>query len=280
MSRFNYNSARFEKKSQRNIILAGHLESSLALLIKQVPSIRVFQWAYVGSDYRRMLELEKGELQQWQRIKISEKLQAAAQRFRKPFIEWVGELGRQRNSLCWWAGSIAEKEPYVSGLFQNCCYLQVALELIGENRDSGLLLIVESPGLGRQIAGCLDREKLLFPDGSKIRKTFGRGQGISGILRFYIHYLVRTARELRSAHRTRRAGSLKDDSGREIVLATYVDEGVLLPDGRLKDILFTGLPEWLSEKNCLVSWLPIIYKWPESWSEAVTRVRACRERRR
>jgi len=124
----------------RQIFLAFPLDKGLPDLLRQIPESGKFHWAYLGSDYRQILELEKGALKQWPRISISEKLQVTAGDYRSQYIEWIGEMGQERNSLPWWAGSISDKCPYTSSLFLHICYLKIALELIEETGELDYLL--------------------------------------------------------------------------------------------------------------------------------------------
>lgn len=262
-----------ENLTSGRIILAHPNSDIICRFATSQWSSIVSHWVYLGSDYCRILKLESGELKGLPRISISNVLQTTAENLRETFLKWIEQLGRQWDSLPWWASTIADKNPEISPLFLNICYLHIALELIEKNNSSVLLIVIEKQGLFRQVARLINRNKLLFIDDNFENRMAGlrRAKNYFG---FYFHYLIRIFRELKATRQGGRFEEPEINSIPEVMLLTYADDNALMPEGGVKDRFFDRLPMWLTEKGYHISWLPFIYKWTESWAEAVRRVRA------
>lgn len=111
------------------------------------------RWVFLGKDVeeRRRIEALFGSSR---RYALAGKLHEVAARLRRPFLDFVSEVGAlQRDAITWWSTAFAWKSGTVSDLFLLVCYLWVVRELIEKTRREGpsLLVIIEDPWLFRQI---------------------------------------------------------------------------------------------------------------------------------
>lgn len=104
-------------------------------------------WAYLGEDVTNALAVEEWIGARGKRIDISERLQETANSLRQPCIDYIGKLSVQHNSMLWWAGSLSEKNHFISKTFLYSCYIKVALSLLESHRQDNLILFVENRSL-------------------------------------------------------------------------------------------------------------------------------------
>ena len=84
-----------------------------------------------------------------QRIEIAEELQKIAQSLRQPYIDYIGKLSLENNSILWWVGSLSEKNPWVSKTFLYICYIRLFQILINSNSQEALVFLCENKALRR-----------------------------------------------------------------------------------------------------------------------------------
>ncbi|MBI5201909.1 MAG: hypothetical protein HY925_10015 [Elusimicrobia bacterium] len=112
-------------------------------------------WIYLGrSAYdRQVYEETRGQSLAWGPLFHEE-----AARLRGPFLDWVGELGREKDAASWWAGALAWKDWGASDLFVLAVQAAVVHRLAAETKPLGhekLTIVVEDPWLLRQLAASL-----------------------------------------------------------------------------------------------------------------------------
>ena len=108
-------------------------------------------WIYAGKDVRLRLEWEHSLGEVVLREEMGERLQQAADDLSDEFNDWIDVLGRRYNSLGWWLGQIAEKNPFVSPLFFHICYLKSIIDIVEHTPERNWLVVVESRGLRRAL---------------------------------------------------------------------------------------------------------------------------------
>lgn len=187
------------------------------------------------------------------RLATGELLTAKAWELRRPFVEWIAELGRSYgNSLLWWMSNFPEKNIDDNDFFLNLCYLEIAEETI-KSSSSGICIIVEDWALGVTLRKALRKAGLpnrilgavwLWHLGGVAREifTFGR-RWFSGLLLL--------ARQYWAARRTRhlQVPPLPPARVPRVLLHTCVDDACINDDGHFRDRYFTELPAWLIEKG-------------------------------
>jgi len=117
---------------------------------------RVTQWACLGASIRT-----RETVAQWlgsgpQEIALSDLLQQTAESLRTDYIDYIGKLGVERDSVDWWFSSLSEKIPTISNAFLHICYAAAAVELCRRRKHADtLVLIVENPAVRQAIAAHL-----------------------------------------------------------------------------------------------------------------------------
>lgn len=106
-----------------------------------------FRWAYLGENTSQAMVIEQQLSDKGQRIEIGGKLQKIARSLRQPYIDYIGRLSLENNSLLWWVGSLSEKNPWASKTFLYSCYVKLCRTIINAGGQETLLFIVENRAL-------------------------------------------------------------------------------------------------------------------------------------
>lgn len=116
-------------------------------LIKQ----KSWQWSFMGTD-PCLREKIISQLGSENRYCYAEEFQNTCIEQKKPFLDWMANIGKQQDKTLWWATSIAYKSPYASDFFLNYCYLTLIQEWI-EQKVKNRVIIIENPWL---LKACLN----------------------------------------------------------------------------------------------------------------------------
>lgn len=145
---------------KRRVIISSPSKHSVKKILKKMQGEK-FMWAYFGEDVSRAISIEKMTGNKGQSLEISGMLQETAKLLRQPYIDYIGNLSLQKNSLEWWAGRLSEKNPYVSKTFLHACYIKVCIDILKEYPDEPLVLFVEKEAVGRSVIKNLPVGKLV-----------------------------------------------------------------------------------------------------------------------
>jgi hypothetical protein len=112
---------------------------------------KTFQWTYFGEGISKAIAIEQQLQDTGQRIEIAAKLQETARSLRQPYIDYIGKLSLKNNSILWWAGSLSEKNPFISKVFLYTCYIKLCQDIISSNNNAKehLVFFVENRALRR-----------------------------------------------------------------------------------------------------------------------------------
>jgi hypothetical protein len=116
--------------------------SKLAVELAKERSAPV-QWLFLGRNYLRFKDWKETLGPGWQNLRYSKQLQSLALKWRKPYLDWLTELGKQNNTLTWWSSSISERNTYGDSLYHSICYLRIGLDFLAK-KNPPLLLVIES----------------------------------------------------------------------------------------------------------------------------------------
>lgn len=110
-------------------------------------------WVYLGKnlDKRDALVSTLGEKEL---LPLKDRLHRIAERLRQPFLNFIGELGREQpDQLGWWSSSCSWKDSVRSDLFLLICYEHLVGDLLRECARCGnrLVVVVEDPWLFLQL---------------------------------------------------------------------------------------------------------------------------------
>lgn len=103
-----------------------------------------FKWAYLGENVSKAIAVENWVGTNGERIDIADPLQATAASLRQPYLDYIGSLSVKNNSMLWWAGSLSEKNPFISKTFLYTCYIKVALSLLESHNQDNMVFFVEN----------------------------------------------------------------------------------------------------------------------------------------
>ena len=95
--------------NQRKIIInPSPTEENLKNLLKSA-SGDIFRWAYLGENTFTYLSLQKKMSEVSDEILIGESLQETAHLFSDDYIDYVGDLSLENDSLSWWSNNFSER---------------------------------------------------------------------------------------------------------------------------------------------------------------------------
>lgn len=243
------------------------------------------QWAYLGKSPVKARAMAEGLGSAGVRIEIGDALQRVARSLREDFLEYVGALGKDRNSRAWWAGSLAEKNPYVSDLFLHLCYAHVALDLIVSRSGSDpLLLLAENTALRTWLAdrvGALGIAPVIRIEPAMCRtRAVARRVGAflahkgwflaNGLYRIAVAKIIRPSRL-----KPGMPGQTGSADG-WVLLHTWVDGRSFPSDGQYASINFGRLADVLRAKGEKVAVVPYVLP-GFSFARAMSLMRSARD---
>ena len=132
--------------SKNKVIICPPTKRSVHKIEKIIEN-KDYDWAYLDEDVTNALVVEDWVGARGKHIDISERLQETAHLFRQPYIDYIGKLNVQHNSMLWWAGSLSEKNHFISKTFLYSCYIKVAISLLESHKQDNLILFVENRSL-------------------------------------------------------------------------------------------------------------------------------------
>ncbi len=193
------------------------------------------RWIDLGEDPAWLRAAEAGPLGQLERVSLADARMAAAAELRRPFLDWIGELGVANDGPDWWATELAAKNVYLF-LFQRLCSLRAAADLLDDRT-----LVTCSTAAVMDAAATLAQERGLEVER---RRSPARGRAS----RHDAAYGVWTA----LPHRRPALPAQRDA---DTLLVTWVDGRSFTEDGAYRDPHFGRLPQLLAERGHRVALL-------------------------
>lgn len=254
--------------ARNNILICTPTKNSIHKISK-IMDEKTFKWAYLGEDVSNTSAITKLIGADGERLDIAEMLQQTACLARQQYIDYIGKLSAENNSMVWWAGSLSEKNPFVSKTFQYFCYIKVSLSLIESHRQNNLVFFVESRNLRLALMSNIPErgEKHVYhiePALSNIRESMK--DGIEFIIKSSWFLLNNVYRVFLTKHIYRLNGSnaLKlDESGNGFgkdlfLIHTWVDHRSFNEDGTFRDAYFGKLKDVMKSKGKNVVIVPYV----------------------
>jgi hypothetical protein len=249
-------------EARRCIIVCSPRKTCIRKVLRQLKG-RDFRWVYLGEDTSLAIAIEQQLRDKGQRIEIGGKLQEIAWSLRQPYIDYIGKLSLENNSLLWWVGSLSEKNPWVSKTFLYTCYVklcqatlnssgQETLLFIGENRALRECLAANIADIGKWNIVCLE---------SPINRITGTLRRSMRMILYKAYFVAETTYRLLLARRygLKQAVKRKLQEGKGLVLLhNWVDPRSFDADGNYRDIFLGGLAHHLRNKGKSVVIVPYI----------------------
>jgi hypothetical protein len=210
-------------------------------------------WAYLGpaAAGARIWRVSQRDLG-FTEIVTGPLIEAAAERLRQPYLEWVDQLDSEHADLPgWWFNRISERNSMLDPFFLEVCSLGAARDLL-ESAEPPALIVAGSSGLATALVE-LVREHGLEPE-----LKSGRLPGAHGATEFIraaaaIGYFCADGLLLRSAALARRLRGQRPKpapTGRaQALLMTFFGEAQVRGDASYIDAYFPGLKEWLERRG-------------------------------
>jgi hypothetical protein len=219
-------------------------------------------WVFLGQDYLGLLEMQSAIGSLADQVQIGEDLNQVAAKLRGPFLDLITSLGRDHNSLAWWASRLSERNTMVSPLFLYCCYVRLAQDAI--DRTPGTLCVIsESWEVLEFLAEYAQPKTEVVWRTPRIpvrRKIYFFARTAVRLFRFVANSIAQSLCSSRS--------SLSRTGPRNILLRTWVDETCLGNDGRFHDRYLPGLSEWLTKQGYNVVTIPVWFNLNRSYKDA------------
>lgn len=129
------------------VILATPTKGSIQRALKKLKDNQ-FAWAYFGEDVSKAVFIERQIQDKGTKLEIGKKLQETAKELRQSYIDYIGKLSAENNSLNWWASSVSEKNPFVSKTFLHACYIKTCKSFLNSrDQDCDFVFFIENDRL-------------------------------------------------------------------------------------------------------------------------------------
>ncbi len=247
---------------KRCAIVCPPLKNSILQVLKRLGA-RDFKWAYLGEDVPRAIAIEQQFGQRGQRIEVAGELQNIALSLRQPYIDYIGRLSQENNSISWWISSLSEKNPFVSKTFLYTCYVRLCQTILHSSSQGPLLFFAENKALRKAIVKNI-------PDSFnwQVQIVESRVDAICQSLKFMLHLIVNKgffvvngiSRLLLARYNgfTRIPEGERRDGKGLVLIHTWVDQRSFDASGEYRESYFGELARHLRGKGKSVVIVPYI----------------------
>jgi len=271
--------------SKNNVIICPPTKRSIRKIAKVIENDDYdYDWVYLGEDVINALAVEEWVGAGGKRIDISERLQETANSLRQPYIDYVGKLSVQHNSMLWWAGSLSEKNHFISKTFLYSCYIKVALSLLESHKQDNLILFVENRSLRLSLINNIS--EISGYDVLHIEQKFSHvleslTDGMEFIIKHGWFVINNIYRIILTQHIYRLNKidciSEKDDSKDDLILIhTWVDQRSFTENNDFQDAYFGKLNKYMVENGKNVVIVPYILH-TVSYVKTIKKLINCKE---
>jgi len=229
-------------------------------VIGRLKSWHHWQWCYMGTS-STVRESIQNALGAERRHYYAGELDDVAVGMRSAFLDWIGQVGKTRDLSTWWATNTAYKNPLISDLFLECCFLALIGKWIASN-VMNRVVILDAPEMIIACKENFSEEKIYV---APCRTFIIRKMVAQRLLLFAraVFHLSRAlglwaANKVISAHHPDAAARLK--SPLDVLTSTWVEGRSFRKDGSFYDPYLGTLNDFIAERRfsvCTVS-LPLI----------------------
>jgi hypothetical protein len=241
-----------------------------------------FQWIYLGENVSTATSIEKLIDDRGERINIAALLQETAALLRQPYIEYIGELSVWNHSLLWWAGSLSEKNPFISKTFLYSCYIKVALSLVGSHTQEDIVFFVENRGLRsgliKNIRSMMDiRATHIEPKSESVNHSLNDWRDFIVKHGYFVLNNIYRIVLAKHIYRLNKIQSTKESADNEnlSLIYTWVDQRSFTEYSTFHDAYFGNLSRRMEEKGKHVYIVPYILH-TVSFKETIKKLIRCR----
>lgn len=220
-------------------------------------------WTYFGQNYLNFKRMETYLDNHFKYIDISKKLDTISNKIRVDFQRYIDDLNTaNKDTFEWWFTPISSRNPSMSGVFQNLCYLELIKEIIREiSSTERVVIVAENYSIGHAIEAnadalgveviALDKYNRSLP----ISITSGIWWISKCLFKAGLNYVYAGLSAIRTENKPakRYAGIL----GKTCIIDVVVYEKNFSDDGGFADRYFPGLEPFLIENGYNVVYYPI-----------------------
>ncbi|MFC1595702.1 hypothetical protein ACFL4D_00250 [Candidatus Margulisiibacteriota bacterium] len=227
---------------------------------------------FLDNDYTALQELQTVMPSNIEYIDLGDSLLVKTSQLRRPYLDYIGGLSKELNSLAWWVSRISEKNVMVSPLFLYICYLELfkeeSLKIAG---GQDICVVSSNPALLELIAN------LYKGSGTWIVRKYSNSrlaQMMKIELRAYA-FLGRSVSRRLWAYLSRRKdinspSAIKDPV---TIIRTWTGDKNFGEDGSFKDSYFGQLADYLKGRGERIVVLPVLFSIKRSIKETFALLR-------
>jgi len=208
-----------------------------------------FKWVYFGEDVSKAVSIEKVVRGSGHRLEIARLLQKVAASLKQPYIDYIGELSREKNSLEWWANSLSEKSPFNSKTFLYACYIRVCKEILEKYPQDHLVFFVEKRAIRQALLKNMPFTE--FENMRDIGESISEGlEDIKKLVLYKGWFLLSSVYCIFMAKYVYRMRKRVETQKQPLTLIfTWVDRRSFDKEGVYRETYFGKLPDYLKTKG-------------------------------
>ena len=223
---------------------------------------------YLTDDYAHFTDLRDKFTDKIKIINLSGIFQETFQEIKESFLESIAKLNKRYNSLEWWGGQIASRNPASTKLVLNITYLFCVKKILSGS-DKDVIFIVNSQAL----SACISTAAIKA--GYQVVRFRSRINKYLGVIGLWIYNAAQITYFFLKVLQSRRAAfkllkplpAKKSSSKKRIVIRSWVTKGNFGKSGKFKERNFGPLPAWLCSKNYEVWTMPMFFNLPMKTKE-------------
>ncbi len=219
-------------------------------------------WTYFGPNYLNFKRIETHIGNHFKYIEISKKLDDVSNKIRDDYQHYIDNLNIANKDIFeWWFTPISSRNPDMSGVFQNLCFLELIKEILSEiSPIDKLIVVAENYTIGHAIEANVDALDIeIITLGKKKRSLPSRiTSGIWWIGKCLFKAGLNLAYAKYSAIRTdnKPVKRYARISGKTCMIDVFVYEKNFSYDGGFKDRFFPNLESFLKDNGYNVVYYP------------------------
>jgi len=211
------------------------------------------EWCYFGTDISQRDKIAR-ILSYTKKVSIGEELDRIAYDIKKPFLEWMAEIGRQqKDKVNWWASRLASKSPLQTDFFLLVCYTQLVNSWLRRDRRAGArIVVIKDPWLRWLLRREFARDgRVAFSESSIGDCLLNAAYWVGRIPLAMGYVLLWSLGSMLMARRffPRGEEGLDGCDRQAVLLYTWIDQRCFLTPGKLLDSCTGRLDEILIENG-------------------------------
>jgi len=251
--------------SKKNIVICPPTAYSINNVLKNIKP--GFCWAYLGEDTLKAVIIERQIKNIGKKLEIAAKLQQSARELRQQYIDYIGKLSTENNSLRWWAGILSEKNPFTSKTFLHVCYMRTSKSLLSSSdQHNDFVFFVENKMLRKSLAKNISDTKdysvkeIEIPFLNILSNVF---EWVKMILTKIWFVVESTSRILLSKYfykfnRLSRPYEQQNENSVMTLIYTWVDDRSFDSNGNFHDSYFGELASYLKKNRKEITIVPAV----------------------